>query len=253
MKKKAVTVGFAGARWLGVECFKYLAKRKDVEIKAVCFPKKVEKVWWKDIVDEEEVKKLGFKIIEWEKWQNIRLDLAFSVLHGGIFKQRHLDNYKLGAINLHPAPLPEYRGCNSYAHAIMNGDRKYKVTMHYIESGVDTGPIIDQGVLPITSEDTGFSLYQKAQEVALEVFRKNLPAIIGQALNGSRVKAKHQDEKKANYYKRDSLYNKEVNLSWKSKDIINFVRALDFPPHEPAFTMLGGRKIYLTASNPRLF
>lgn len=245
MSKQKIIVGFAGARWLGVECFKLLSKRSDVEIKAVCFPKRSEHVWWKDVVDENEVKKLGFKITPWNEWQNLKFDIAFSVLHGGIFKANHIDNCRFGVINLHPAPLPEYRGCNSYAHAIMNGDKTYRVTMHYIEPGIDTGPIIDYGKLPINADDTGYSLYNNAQKVAFGVFKKNLPGLINSAKGGTRVEATKQNESKARYYKRDSLKNKEADINWGDNKLYNFVRALDFPPFEPSFTVKDGQKIFL--------
>lgn len=245
VKNNKIVVGFAGSRWLGIECFKLLAKRDDVEIKAVCFPKKTEKVWWKDVVDEDEIKRLGFKTVPWGKWNNIMFDITFSVLHGGIFGAQHLENCSLGAINLHPAPLPEYRGCNSYAHAIMNGDKEYRVTMHYIETGIDTGPIIAQGTLPISIEDTGYSLYLRAQKVALGVFTKNLPIIIEKAKQGKTVKARIQNEKIARYYTRNSLRDKKANIKWSPKKFYNFVRALDFPPFEPAYISVGDKQIFL--------
>jgi len=245
MKTSKLAVGFAGSRWLGVECFRALTERKDVEIKAVCFPKKSDSVWWKDVVDEDEVKKLGYKITPWKKWLNLKFDVTFSVLHGAIFKKEHINSSQYGVINLHPAPLPEYRGCNSYAHAIMNGDKKYRVTLHYVEEEIDTGPIIAQSSLPITFKDTGYTLYQKAQPIALSVFEKNLSKIIAEAKIDRKVYSKKQDGKKSRYYSRDSLKNKEANIKWNATKLYNFVRALDFPPFEPAYVVLKGQKTYL--------
>lgn len=249
MNQQKLIVGFAGARWLGVECFKILNTRNDVQIRTVCFPKKTETVWWKDVVDEDEITKLGHKITPWARWDKLKFDVVFSVLHGGIFKTHHLENSKYGAINLHPAPLPEYRGCNSYAHAIINGEKQYRVTMHYIEPGIDTGPIIDDGRLPITINDTGYSLYQSAQNVALSVFKKNLPGIINEAKKGKKVYAREQDEKKANYYKRDSLSDKSVDKNWSNKQIYDFTRALDFPPFEPAYLKADNQRVFLVTKS----
>src|SRR3989344_6691916 len=150
-------IGFAGARLLGSNCLKEVLKQPGLEITAICFPKADEKVWWTDIIDEKEVKKLGFKITPWPEWKELKFDLIFSVLHGKIFKPAHLENTRLGIINLHPAPLPQYRGCNSYSHAIMNGEKKYGVSLHYIDEGIDTGAIIGINHFPILETDTAFS------------------------------------------------------------------------------------------------
>lgn len=244
--QKKLKVGVAGARWLGVNCLSFLKEIKGVEITHVCFPIKKEAVWWKDVIDEDEVSKMGFKITPWSKWQNLEFDLVFSILHGGIFKKNHLDHSRFGAINLHPAPLPQYRGCNSYAHAIMNGDKQYRVSMHYITEGIDDGPIIGQNTIKIRINETGFTLYQKSQISAISLFKQYAPKIIKAAKKGNKFPAKTQDDGKANYYKRDSLKNKECDLVWDKSKLYNFVRALDFPPFEPAHIILNGQKIFLT-------
>lgn len=251
MKNSKLNIGFAGARWLGIECLKLLVKKGGVKISAVCFPKRKGYVWWKDVIDEEEVNNLGFKITPWERWTDLRFDLIFSVLHGGIFRQEHINSSKLGVINLHPAPLPEYRGCNSYAHAIMNGEKKYRVTMHYIDTGIDTGPIIAEKTIPLDINDTGFSLYRKAQIASFSVFKNMLPRIIASAKKDRLVPSIAQNEKGAHYYRRDSLKNKEVDLKWKPENLYNFVRALDFPPFEPSFAIINRKKVFLVTT-PRL-
>lgn len=240
-----IKICFAGARWLGIECLKILSLRTDVKLVAITVPRKTEKVWWTDVVDENEVKKLGFKITDWSKWPELKADLGFSVLHGKIFRQKHIQIFKYGLINLHPAPLPEYRGCNSYAHAIMNGDKTYRVTMHYIDEGIDTGDVIADRSLQIGLDDTGRDLYLKAQMSARDLFKSLLDRIIQVAKNGNKVYAKRQDESNARYYPRDSLEDKEIKLSWPVKKIYYKVRGLEFPPFEPAFVRLGDKKIYL--------
>lgn len=246
MKQKELKVGVAGARWLGINCLSFLKRIDGIEITHACFPSKKDSVWWKDIVDEDEVRKMGLRFTHWKEWQNLKFDLVFSILHGRIFKTVHLKNSRLGIINLHPAPLPEYRGCNSYAHAIMNGDKTYRVTMHYVDEGIDDGPIISQNLIKIKKSDTGYSLYQKAQASAFELFVEYAPKIIEHAKKGKLYPAREQNEKRARYYMRDSLKDKEANLSWNRLKLYNFVRALDFSPFEPSYVIINGEKVYLT-------
>lgn len=242
---KKLKVAFAGSKKVGIECLKFLKNIKDIEIIAVYVPPKTKKVWWKDVIDEEEVKKLGFKILPWEKWNNLKADLVFSVFHSYLFKKNHLKNYKYGAINLHFAPLPDLRGCNLISWAIILGKKDYGVSLHYINEGIDSGDIIDVLRFPVDDNDTAFDLYNKAVKYGLELFKKTVPFIIKEAKKGKKYPAVKQDLKKGRYFSRDSLKDKEVNLNWPKERIYNFIRGLEFPPFEPAYIKYKEKKIYL--------
>ena len=247
-KTSKLKIGFAGARFLGVECLKFINKRRDVKIAHVCFPSRTRKVWWKDVVDEDEVERLGLKITPWEKWDNLKFDLVFSVLHDRIFKKHHIENAKYGIVNLHTAKVPEYRGCNVFSHSIMNGEIRHGLTLHYVDEGIDSGSVVSETSLSIRKEDTAQTLYDRAQKKAAIFFKKIAPKIIDYAKKGRFHPAKSQDETRANYYDRDSLSNKEVSLDWNKEKLYNFVRAVDFPPLEPAYILVGEKKVYLTVS-----
>ena len=246
MAYKNLNVLFCGARWLGIECLKLLTRMNGVNLVGAVLPRKTEKVWWTAVRDEDAVRELGVPLLSWREAKELSdLDLVFSVLHGPIFKKPLIDKVKYGVINLHPAALPFYRGCNSYAHAIMNGEKEYGVTLHYVDEGIDTGPIIDQGWCDILPNDTGKSLYLKAQHVARSVFYRTVPKILFNAINGKRVKATVQDDSLARYYDRNSLNDKQADLMWPIDKLYDFVRALDFPPFEPAYVIFKGNKFYL--------
>jgi methionyl-tRNA formyltransferase len=66
---------------------------------------------------------------------------------------------KLGGINYHPSLLPKYRGGSAINWTIINGERETGVTIHYIDEGVDTGPILLQEKVRIKPDDTVKSLY----------------------------------------------------------------------------------------------
>lgn len=247
-----IKVGFAGARWLGVQCLKELHKYPEIQITHVGVPTKETQVWWTDVCDQDEVEKLGYEITPWREFKDLKFDILFSVLHGGIFKKTHLDNCKLGIINLHPAPLPQYRGCNSYSHAIMNGESQYGVTLHYVDEGIDTGDIINLYRLPIYETDTAKTLYDRAQIKAVELFQDEAPKIVSAALKKQKIKATKQNNNQANYYPRTSLENKEIDLNWGLIKIERFVRGLEFPPFDPAYFMINGKKINLTVAKNQI-
>ena len=64
-----------------------------------------------------------------------------------------------GGINYHPSLLPKYRGGSAMNWAIISGEKETGVTIHQIDEGVDTGPIIIQEKVPIDADDTLKNLY----------------------------------------------------------------------------------------------
>jgi phosphoribosylglycinamide formyltransferase-1 len=55
-----------------------------------------------------------------------------------------LDNYAHRIINIHPALLPAFPGTHSIEKAYNHGVKIFGITIHYVDAGMDTGPIIDQ-------------------------------------------------------------------------------------------------------------
>ena len=66
-----------------------------------------------------------------------------------------------GGINYHPSLLPKYRGGSAINWAVINGEKETGVTIHQIDEGVDTGPIVLQEKVDIDPDDTVKSLYFK--------------------------------------------------------------------------------------------
>ncbi|OLZ09970.1 phosphoribosylglycinamide formyltransferase [Sulfobacillus thermosulfidooxidans] len=71
--------------------------------------------------------------------------------------------YKGRAINLHPALLPSFPGLNAIEQAFEHGVFWTGVTVHFIDDGHDTGPIIAQAAVPRYREDTLFDLRERIQ------------------------------------------------------------------------------------------
>ena len=65
-----------------------------------------------------------------------------------------LNHYDHRIINLHPAWLPEYPGLHSIERAFADHRTQTGVTVHYIDAGLDSGPIIAQCHVPILATDT---------------------------------------------------------------------------------------------------
>lgn len=78
-----------------------------------------------------------------------------------IVKGRLLDEYSRRMLNIHPALLPSFKGLDAQRQALEYGVRYSGCTVHFIDSGVDTGPIIIQKVVPVLAEDTEESLSER--------------------------------------------------------------------------------------------
>ena len=69
--------------------------------------------------------------------------------------------YKNRIINIHPALLPAFPGLNSQKQALDYGAKYTGCTVHFVDAGMDTGPVIIQSVVEIKEKDTEKSLSKK--------------------------------------------------------------------------------------------
>lgn len=81
---------------------------------------------------------------------------------------------RLGAVGLHPALLPAYRGSYPLWWALRDGAREVGLTMYHLDDGIDTGPIIDQRRVPVERGDTFASLYVRVAALAPVMLRELL-------------------------------------------------------------------------------
>jgi methionyl-tRNA formyltransferase len=70
-------------------------------------------------------------------------DLGISVFFDRIFRQRHIDQFGR-LLNVHNSLLPRHRGVRPINWALRSGDTRHGVTLHEIDAGVDTGPVLAQ-------------------------------------------------------------------------------------------------------------
>lgn len=102
----------------------------------------------------------------------------FIVLGGSrILKKNVLEIPRIGVLNAHPGILPYYKGCGVIPWALANNDN-VGVTLHFVDSGVDTGKIIDVKELNITKEDTLKTLKVKSEQLGGILVCKYLNKVI---------------------------------------------------------------------------
>ena len=81
-------------------------------------------------------------------------------------------------INIHPSILPEFPGMDAIAKAFNSGATETGVTVHYIDEGVDTGPVIAQRGVKILPGDTLETLEERVHAVEHELYVEVLKKIL---------------------------------------------------------------------------
>lgn len=69
------------------------------------------------------------------------------------------------AVNIHPALLPSFPGAHAVREALAHGVRITGTTIHFLDEGVDSGPIIDQATVPVEDGDDEAALHERIKIV----------------------------------------------------------------------------------------
>jgi phosphoribosylglycinamide formyltransferase 1 len=97
-----------------------------------------------------------------------------------ILKGEFLRAFTHKVVNIHPALLPAFPGLEAWKQALDCGVKVTGVTVHFVDQGIDTGPIIAQETTPILPGDTAETLHARIQELEHKLY----PAVIGALARG---------------------------------------------------------------------
>jgi len=75
-----------------------------------------------------------------------------------------------GVLNVHPALLPSFPGLHAHRQALEHGVKVTGCTVHIVDEGTDTGPIVAQAAVPVLDADTEESLQKRIQEQEHRLF-----------------------------------------------------------------------------------
>jgi methionyl-tRNA formyltransferase len=147
---------------------------------------------------------------------------------------------RVGCLNLHPSLLPYDRG-KHYNFWTLVEDSPFGVTIHFVDPGVDTGDIAWQSQIPKSWEDTGKSLYEKAQQEIVRLFKNNFADI----KNGNIPRTPQDRQQGSSHFAREieSASRIDLDRSYTARDLLNLLRARTFPPH-PACRFTSGDATY---------
>lgn len=175
---------------------------------------------------------------EFLKWmKKYDCDLFVSMSFNQIFRNILINLPTLKTINCHAGKLPFYRGRNVLNWVLINDEREFGITVHYVDEGIDTGDIILQRCYPISDDDNYATLLEYAYHGCAIILYDAIKDLQGGKVE--RIAQKNIDQ--LGFYC-SSRKQGDERLDWhqKSRDIFNFVRAICRPGPE-ARTYLGGR------------
>jgi phosphoribosylglycinamide formyltransferase-1 len=80
-------------------------------------------------------------------------------------------------VNIHPSLLPSFPGLEAWKQALDYGVKFTGCSVHFVDAGVDSGPIIGQQTVPVLDEDTAETLHQRIHAAEHELYPKCIAAI----------------------------------------------------------------------------
>ena len=91
-----------------------------------------------------------------------------------ILKGDFLRAFEKKVVNIHPSLLPAFPGLEAWKQAHDYGVKATGCTVHLVERGIDTGPILAQGVVPVLDDDTPETLHQRIQQEEHKLYARTL-------------------------------------------------------------------------------
>ena len=122
---------------------------------------------------KEEYEKQVLKLL-----QKYQIDFIILAGYLRVVGPTILDQYDHRIVNLHPAWLPEYPGLHSIERAFNDHKKQTGVTVHYIDSGLDSGPIIAQRHVPILADDTVDTLEARVHETEHQLYPEAVKQVL---------------------------------------------------------------------------
>ncbi len=127
--------------------------------------------------------------------KGIGIDLVCLAGYMRIITPPFVDSFKNRIMNIHPALLPSFQGLRAHERAIEYGVKVSGATVHFVDYGTDTGPVIVQAVVPVSPEDTPESLAKKVLKYEHRIYPQAVKWFVDGriSVNGRKVTVKGAD------------------------------------------------------------
>lgn len=120
-----------------------------------------------------------------ERLQAAQVDLVVLAGFMRILKGDFLRAFAQRVVNIHPSLLPAFPGLEAWKQALDYGVKVTGCTVHLVDQGIDSGPILGQEAVPVLADDTPATLHERIQVAE----RRLYPAVVS-ALADGRIQVK---------------------------------------------------------------
>jgi len=148
-----------------------------------------------------------------------------------------------GCINVHPSLLPQYRGSSPVASAILQGENVTGVTIMLLDEGMDSGPILRQIKVPISTEDTTGTLTANLATIGAQLLLETISDWLE-----ARVEPQPQDESRATYSRQIAKEDGEIDWWLSALELWRSVRA--FNPWPGSYASWAGKRLKIIQAVP---
>jgi phosphoribosylglycinamide formyltransferase-1 len=105
----------------------------------------------------------GVERAYFEALRGAEVDLVVLAGFMRVLKDGFLNAFAGSIINIHPSLLPSFPGLEAWKQALVHGVKVTGCTVHFVDAGVDAGPIIGQHTVPVLDDDTPERLHERIQ------------------------------------------------------------------------------------------
>lgn len=170
-------------------------------------------------------------------------DIFVVAAFGQILSEEILAMPKYGCINIHASLLPKYRGAGPIQWAIIDGEKKTGVTIMQMEKGLDTGDMLMQTEVEITSRETADTLHDKLAAAGARLIVEALPKI-----EAGQVTPRKQNDAESCYAKMLTKSMGRIDWSMEAEKLDCLIRGLISWPG--AVTILRGKTLKIWEEEP---
>ena len=166
------------------------------------------------------------------------VDLVISFLYPRLIRKPILSLGRIGCLNFHPAPLPDFRGVGGYNVAILEGLREWGVSCHFVDEHFDTGDIVEVERFAIDPDaHTALSLDLESGDRLVGLCGR----IMDRALAGEELPRTPQGD--GRYVSREEF--EALRVLRPGDDVGRKLRAFWYPPYPGAVIEVEGRLLTL--------
>lgn len=170
---------------------------------------------------------------EQKSFADLKADAAVVVAYGLLLPQAILDAPNFGCFNVHASLLPRWRGAAPIQRAIMAGDAESGVTIMRMELGLDTGPMLKVGRIPITPETTVSSLHDELAALGAK--------LMIDVLKQPESSGKPQPTEGVTYARKIDKAETKIDFSKSAVEVRNHIHGLS--PFPGAWCILAGARV----------